>query len=203
MVGHGGSSAGSYLVDPTSPIPSHCESIVGTSTLRVNILNNKHAHFHSSTHYSDKKSPNTTGKLNKILQCVPLCQIYACIVCLVSVNKNNRSLSWLPCPVTGSGKNWDVTNMISGVNAQHTGAVIIRKVNMHKHTFFQLYFFCSSLKQSKVLYSLLAWDKSLDSHVTFSSIASKSNACSIDTSLSNETLAVEYCISLNTAWVWN
>ena len=35
MVGHGGSSAGSYLADPTSPIPSHCASIVGTSTLRV------------------------------------------------------------------------------------------------------------------------------------------------------------------------
>ena len=37
MVGHGGSSAGSYLADPTSPIPSHCESIVVTSTLRVNL----------------------------------------------------------------------------------------------------------------------------------------------------------------------
>ena len=36
MVGHGGSSAGSYIVDPTSPIPSHCASIVVTSTLRVN-----------------------------------------------------------------------------------------------------------------------------------------------------------------------
>ena len=24
MVGHGGSSASSYLADPTSPIPSHC-----------------------------------------------------------------------------------------------------------------------------------------------------------------------------------
>ena len=38
MVGHGGSSAGSYLADPTSPIPSHCASIVATSTLRVNHL---------------------------------------------------------------------------------------------------------------------------------------------------------------------
>ena len=38
MVGHGGSSAGSYLADPTSPIPSHCASIVVTSTLRVNEL---------------------------------------------------------------------------------------------------------------------------------------------------------------------
>ena len=35
MVGHGGSSVGSYLADPTSPIPSHCASIVVTSTLRV------------------------------------------------------------------------------------------------------------------------------------------------------------------------
>ena len=35
MVGHGGSSAGSYLANPTFPIPSHCASIVVTSTLRV------------------------------------------------------------------------------------------------------------------------------------------------------------------------
>ena len=38
MVGHRGSSAGSYFADPTSPIPSHCASIVATSTLRVNSL---------------------------------------------------------------------------------------------------------------------------------------------------------------------
>ena len=38
MVGHGGSSAGSYLADPTSPIPSHCASIVATNTVRVNRL---------------------------------------------------------------------------------------------------------------------------------------------------------------------
>ena len=37
MVGHGGNSASSYLTDPTSPIPSHCASIVATSTWRVNI----------------------------------------------------------------------------------------------------------------------------------------------------------------------
>ena len=47
MVGHGGSSAGSYLADSTSPIPSHCgvfilfkpassAPIVVTSILRVN-----------------------------------------------------------------------------------------------------------------------------------------------------------------------
>ena len=37
MVGHGGSSAGSYLADPTSPIPSHCASVIATSTLRVKV----------------------------------------------------------------------------------------------------------------------------------------------------------------------
>ena len=35
MIGHRGSSASSYLADPTSPIPSHCASIVASSTLRV------------------------------------------------------------------------------------------------------------------------------------------------------------------------
>ena len=38
MVGHGGSSAGSYLADPTFPIPSHFASVVTNSTLRVKIL---------------------------------------------------------------------------------------------------------------------------------------------------------------------
>ena len=33
--------AGSYLADPTSPIPSHCASIVATSTLRVNMAYHK------------------------------------------------------------------------------------------------------------------------------------------------------------------
>ena len=47
MVGHGGSSAGSYLADPTSPIPSHCASIVMTSTLRVNLPINPALHVHS------------------------------------------------------------------------------------------------------------------------------------------------------------
>ena len=36
--GHGGSSAGSYLADPTSPIPSHFASIVVTSTWFKHIL---------------------------------------------------------------------------------------------------------------------------------------------------------------------
>ena len=45
MVGHGGSSAGSYLADPTSPIPSHCASIVVTSTLRVKKWSINHDDF--------------------------------------------------------------------------------------------------------------------------------------------------------------
>ena len=36
--GMGESSAGSYLANPTSPIPSHCASIVVTSTVRVKAL---------------------------------------------------------------------------------------------------------------------------------------------------------------------
>ena len=47
MVGHGGSSARSYLADPTSPIPSHCASIVVTSTLRVNKIYQLHYTLHS------------------------------------------------------------------------------------------------------------------------------------------------------------
>ena len=38
MVRHVGSSAGSYLADPTSPIPSHCSSIATTSTIRVDTI---------------------------------------------------------------------------------------------------------------------------------------------------------------------
>ena len=38
MVRHGGSSAGSYLAEPMSPIPSHCASIVVTSTVRANFV---------------------------------------------------------------------------------------------------------------------------------------------------------------------
>ena len=51
MVGHGGSSAGSYLADPTSPIPSHCASIVVTNTLRVNHVSCDLLHTYSIMHY--------------------------------------------------------------------------------------------------------------------------------------------------------
>ena len=49
MVGHGGSSVGSYLADPTSPIPSHCASIIVTSTLRVN-QHKTHTNFPSHSY---------------------------------------------------------------------------------------------------------------------------------------------------------
>ena len=53
MVGHGGSSAGSYLAGPTSPIPSHCASTVTTSTVRV----------HSTMHhiYQHKETERCAG----------------------------------------------------------------------------------------------------------------------------------------------
>ena len=55
MVGHGGSSAGSYLADPTSPIPSHCASIVATSTLRVNT----HLYDHVELYEKDTKQADS------------------------------------------------------------------------------------------------------------------------------------------------
>ena len=62
MVGHGGSSAGSYLADPTSPTPSHCASIVVTSTLRVNMKTN-HANFHSiSNHLQESYRSDTKSE---------------------------------------------------------------------------------------------------------------------------------------------
>ena len=48
MVGHGGSSAGSYLADPTSPTPSHFASIVVTSTVRVNCCLDREPIYHST-----------------------------------------------------------------------------------------------------------------------------------------------------------
>ena len=70
MVGHGGSSAGSYLADPTFPIPSHCASIVVTSTVRVNkyiaflaaILSNKYKY---------------ATKVNVMQQVVRFCEVTA------------------------------------------------------------------------------------------------------------------------------
>ena len=73
MVGHGGSSAGSYLADPTSPIPSHCASIVVTSTLRFNIDLFLHRQTdrqtdrqtHASTHARTHRHHRTTKKAQR------------------------------------------------------------------------------------------------------------------------------------------
>ena len=59
MVRHGRSSACSYLADPTSPIPSHCASIVVTSTLRVNCVKsycvvNPHSNSQCFVSYNNK-----------------------------------------------------------------------------------------------------------------------------------------------------
>ena len=54
MVGHGGSSVGSYLADPTSPIPSHCASIVMTSTVRakLKLCKQNRSNPHSLCHFT-------------------------------------------------------------------------------------------------------------------------------------------------------
>ena len=67
MVGHGGSSAGSYLADPTSPIPSHCASIVATSTLRVN-----HIQFTTPEGSPEKNSTNGGFVCSDILYAILL-----------------------------------------------------------------------------------------------------------------------------------
>ena len=79
MVGHGGSSAGSYLADPTSPIPSHCAviilfksaSIVVTSTLRVKRFC-QHEPFSGKS--LNSLYPGTTSSL-KIAQCVRILEL--------------------------------------------------------------------------------------------------------------------------------
>ena len=60
MVVHGGSSAGSYLADPTSPIPSHCASIVTTSTVRV-----KYPHL--STALLPNDCMKACGRVDRVL----------------------------------------------------------------------------------------------------------------------------------------
>ena len=60
MAGHGGSSASSYLANPTSPIPSHCASIVVTSTLRVNYFQFRNSTPKGLTVHEDHHACNET-----------------------------------------------------------------------------------------------------------------------------------------------
>ena len=91
MVGHGRSSAGSYLADPTSPIPSHCASIVVTSTLRVKSVAFCIVVLHSALVTLDY----TPGYLLLVLD-LPLnywCMLY--IFCLISYLLSTEPLSTL------------------------------------------------------------------------------------------------------------
>ena len=68
----GGSSAGSYLADPTSPIPSHCASIVVTSTLRNNAQSTVTISTVSTTNKAiqyQKKQGNQTKAHSAQLKC--------------------------------------------------------------------------------------------------------------------------------------
>ena len=74
MVGHGGSSAGSYLADPTSPIPSHCASIVVTSTVRVKMYVTGCTSAHTCICQCSSNEVHTKcEKVGKWMLCESLC----------------------------------------------------------------------------------------------------------------------------------
>ena len=50
MVGHGGSSAGSYLTDSTSPVPSHCAVIIVFNSDLVHQLSNNNVSDQGGVH---------------------------------------------------------------------------------------------------------------------------------------------------------
>ena len=77
MVRHGGSSAGSYLADPTSPIPSHCASVVTTSTLRVNSSHIQHMKVVNLREVHHTCLPHVTFK-RETLHVPPGCFWVAC-----------------------------------------------------------------------------------------------------------------------------
>ena len=84
MVGHGESSAGSYLADPTSPIPSHCASVVMTSTVRVEFIVEAQELKHNVGPWhcvqKHRTLANQTGqhwqKLVAVWNCVWLCLLH-------------------------------------------------------------------------------------------------------------------------------
>ena len=79
MVGHGGSSAGSYLADPTSPIPSHCASIVVTSTLsQFNISSHHNESNHDIDGSGDRERISLFSKEASIVSfyCLIKCELY-------------------------------------------------------------------------------------------------------------------------------
>ena len=69
MVGHGGISAGSYLADPTSPIPSHCASIVATSTAALQELRSYYSPFYMTQFLTVRAHfPERLDTRNKLCQ---------------------------------------------------------------------------------------------------------------------------------------
>ena len=66
MVGHGGSSAGSYLADPTFPIPFHCASIVAASTLRVKHFVDIKSHKYLINYEAHTRTQNTNCTIKTI-----------------------------------------------------------------------------------------------------------------------------------------
>ena len=123
MVGHGGSSAGSYLADPSSPIPSHCASIVAISTLRVNGTKIYRWH-HTLTH-------KPGDLLEKMLWNITRCPL------------DSRESGWLMCRAdhsssilkfnTGQGT-W-THNAITYMTLQIMGKKMSRELSRHLNSY--------------------------------------------------------------------
>ena len=128
MVGHGGSSAGSYLADPTSPIPSHCASIVVTSTVRVNYVSlyrqtsvNVHLHatgrssINGNSNSLDNDIPQTRRKPHKMC-------IYAKCIVLYLAGKSwlNINVILLSEENTKSRNTCDCIEVISDIHLAGT-----------------------------------------------------------------------------------
>ena len=88
MVGHGGSIAGSYLTDPTSPIPSHCASIVATSTLRVKKVLLCEMYMSSSVHENKGLACTCKYFILAIVIAIKTSVLQVVSISLCSVDKN-------------------------------------------------------------------------------------------------------------------
>ena len=97
MLGHGGSSASSYLADPTSPIPSHCTVIILFKSVPVNQLSRlalSEVCCWKSVGISDQVAKNhsiLSGKYH-INQCSE-CRILKIIVEFLSTDHSSQKIS--------------------------------------------------------------------------------------------------------------
>ena len=87
MLGHGGSSAGSYLADPTSPIPSHCAVIIRFQSVAVHHLSTTQAHV-----LSDDIGVKSVARLDthRIQKLIYMHLVEKCFV-KISLNHQKRS----------------------------------------------------------------------------------------------------------------